>query len=161
MASRRSRRARTSRGPVLPRPSTLDMRTTNTTPTTQPTAGPTHRVTALPTYVFAWLDELKAAARARGADLIDLGIGNPDQPTPAVVVEEIARAVADPRTHGYPPFRGTPRFLRAAADFMRRRFGVDVDPEREVLALSGAKEGIAHLSMGFADAGALSLVPDI
>src|SRR5437868_5844785 len=137
MASRRSRRARTSRGPVLPRPSTLDMRTTNTTPTTQPTAGPTHRLTALPTYVFAWLDELKAVARAGGAELIDLGIGNPDQPTPRAIVETIARAYSDPRTHGYPPFRGTPRFREAAATFMKQRFGVRIDSEREVLCTSG------------------------
>src|SRR5438105_3841097 len=161
MASRRSRRARTSRGPVLPRPSTLDMRTTNTTPTTQPTAGPTHRLTALPTYVFAWLDELKAAARARGVELIDLGIGNPDQPTPPAIVEAITRAYADPRTHGYPPFRGTPQFLAAAARFMKRRFDVSVDAEHEVVCVSGGKEGIAHLVMAFTDERSVALVPDI
>jgi LL-diaminopimelate aminotransferase len=121
----------------------------------------TRRLTALPTYVFAWLDELKAAARARGAQLIDLGIGNPDQPTPPAVVEAIAAAYADPRTHGYPPFRGAPQFLRAAARYMESRFGVRVDPEREVLCLSGAKEGIAHLTMAFTDESTVSLVPDI
>ncbi|HWJ24037.1 MAG TPA: aminotransferase class I/II-fold pyridoxal phosphate-dependent enzyme [Gemmatimonadaceae bacterium] len=128
---------------------------------TLPTVSPTTRLTSLPTYVFAWLDELKAEARARGARLIDLGIGNPDQPTPPAVVEEIARALADPRTHGYPPFRGTPRFMESAARFMGERFGVAVDPEREVLALSGAKEGIAHLTMAYVDEGGVSLVPDI
>src|SRR5689334_24105895 len=115
------------------------MRTTNSTPTTSTTAGPTHRLTALPTYVFAWLDELKAAARARGANLLDLGIGNPDQPTPPEIVDAIARAYADPRTHGYPPFRGTPRFLGAVAKFMKSRFDVTVDAEREVLCTSGGK----------------------
>lgn len=128
---------------------------------TLPTVAPTTRLTSLPTYVFAWLDELKAEARARGARLIDLGIGNPDQPTPPAVVEEIARALADPRTHGYPPFRGTPRFMESAARFMGERFGVAVDPEREVLALSGAKEGIAHLTMAYVDERGVSLVPDV
>src|SRR5437763_8014617 len=105
------------------------MRTINQTPTISPTRGPTRRLTALPMYVFAWLDELKASARARGVDLIDLGIGNPDQPTPAPIVDAIARAYSDPRTHGYPPFRGTPRFREAATNFMKRRFGVTADPE--------------------------------
>jgi LL-diaminopimelate aminotransferase len=122
---------------------------------------PTHRLTDLPTYVFAWLDELKAAARARGADLIDLGMGNPDQPTPKPIVDAIAAAYADPRNHGYPPFDGTPQFRRAVANYMKQRFGVDVDPVSEVLCLSGAKEGIAHATMAFADDTTVSLVPDI
>jgi LL-diaminopimelate aminotransferase len=137
------------------------MRTANNTPTIPTTAGPTHRLTALPTYVFAWLDELKAAARARGADLIDLGIGNPDQPTPPQVVDAIARAYADPRTHGYPPFRGTEHFLSAAARFISQRFGVTLDPGRELLCTSGGKEGIAHLVMGFIDEESIALVPSI
>ena len=140
-----------------------DMRTTNTTPTTTSTAAPSHRLTALPTYVFAWLDELKAAARARrgGEQLIDLGIGNPDQPTPATIVDAIARAYRDPATHGYPPFRGTPRFLAAVTDYMLARFGVTVDAEHEVLCVSGGKEGIAHLAMAFAHDTTAALVPDI
>jgi LL-diaminopimelate aminotransferase len=129
------------------------------TPTT--TTSPTHRLTALPTYVFAWLDELKAIARSRGADLIDLGIGNPDQPTPPAIVDAIKRAYDDPTTHGYPPFRGTPHFRESAAAYMQRRFGVRVDPEREVLAVSGGKEGIAHLVMGYTDEESIALVPDI
>ena len=137
------------------------MSTTSNTPTITGTAGPTHRLTALPTYVFAWLDELKAAARARGAQLIDLGIGNPDQPTPVPIVDAISRAYGDPHTHGYPPFRGTQNFLGAASRFMRRRFGVTVHPGREVLCTSGGKEGIAHLVMGFTDEDSIALVPDI
>jgi LL-diaminopimelate aminotransferase len=135
----------------------------DTTPTTSTTAGPTHRLTTLPTYVFAWLDELKAAARSRsgGAELIDLGIGNPDQPTPPAIVDAITQAFRDPATHGYPPFRGTPRFLRAAAGFLKRRFDVAVDAEREVLCVSGGKEGIAHLVMAFTDDESIALVPDI
>ena len=131
--------------------------------TTEPVTActPSKRLTSLPTYVFAWLDELKAAARARGAKLIDLGIGNPDRPTPKVITDAIAAAYADPRTHGYPPFRGIPRFLSAAADFMRARFGVAVDAEREVLCLSGAKEGIAQLTIGLVCETDVSIVPDI
>ena len=137
------------------------MRTPDNTPTSTTTAAPSHRLTALPTYVFAWLDELKDAARARGAALIDLGIGNPDQPTPSAIVDAITRAYADPRTHGYPPFRGTEHFLAAAADFMKTRFGVTVDAETEVVCVSGGKEGIAHLVMAFTDEEGLALVPDI
>jgi LL-diaminopimelate aminotransferase len=122
---------------------------------------PTRRLTDLPTYVFAWLDELKAKARARGADLIDLGMGNPDQPTPPAIIDAIARAYSDPSTHGYPPFRGTPLFLRAVARYMKARFGVDVDPDAEALCLSGAKEGIAHATLAFADETTTTLVPDI
>src|SRR6476620_6536287 len=83
---------------------------------------PTHRLSDLPTYVFAWLDELKAEARARGASLIDLGMGNPDQPTPAPIIEAINAAYSDPRNHGYPPFDGTPQFRDAVSRYMRERF---------------------------------------
>jgi LL-diaminopimelate aminotransferase len=122
---------------------------------------PSKRLTSLPTYVFVWLDDLKAAARARGTKLIDLGIGNPDRPTPKIVTDAIAAAYADPKTHGYPPFRGTLRFLRAVAEFMRSRFGTEFDPATEVLCLSGAKEGIAQLTMGLVCETDLSIVPDI
>ena len=122
---------------------------------------PSQRLEALPTYVFAWLDELKERAEARGAELIDLGIGNPDQPTPPAIIEAIVRAYREPETHGYPPFRGTDSFREAVTRFMQRRFGVDVDSEREVLATSGAKEAIAHLTMAYADEVGISLVPDI
>src|SRR3954471_21519389 len=121
---------------------------------------PTRRLSDLPTYVFAWLDELKAAARARGDDLIDLGMGNPDQPTPQPVVDAIAEAYRNPANHGYPPFRGTPRFREAVARYMSHRFGVDVAPETETVWLSGAKEGIAHLTMAFADEHTTTIVPD-
>lgn len=142
--------------------STTPFRTTTKTPSA-PSAQvvPTHRLTDLPTYVFAWLDELKDEARANGADLIDLGMGNPDTPTPQAVVDAIAASYADTRTHGYPPFRGTEQFREAAARFMRARFGVDIDPGSEVICLSGAKEGIAQATMAFADETTISLVPDI
>jgi LL-diaminopimelate aminotransferase len=122
---------------------------------------PSRRLTDLPTYVFAWLDELKAEARANGADLIDLGMGNPDQPTPQASVDVITAAYRDPKNHGYPPFDGTEQFRGAVSRFMKRRFGVEVDAANEVLALSGAKEGIAHATLGFADETTISLVPDI
>jgi LL-diaminopimelate aminotransferase len=129
--------------------------------TRRPRLIPSRRLTDLPEYVFSWLDELKGEARRAGADLIDLGMGNPDQPTPQPIVDAIAAAFNDPRTHGYPPFRGTDRFREAVAAYMSRRFGVDVDPEREVLCLSGAKEGIAQATMAFADESTISIVPDI
>jgi LL-diaminopimelate aminotransferase len=88
-------------------------------------------------------------------------MGNPDQPTPAPIIDAIAAAYADPANHGYPPFRGTPRFREAVARYMARRFGVEVDPETEVLCLSGAKEGIAHLTMAYADEETVTIVPDI
>ena len=143
---------------------TTQLRPSGTAPAPAPSSArlvPSRRLTDLPTYVFAWLDELKADARARGADLIDLGMGNPDQPTPSQIIEAIAKAYADPRTHGYPPFRGTPVFREAVARFMKQRFGVDADPEHEVLALSGAKEGIAHATIAYANEATISLVPDI
>src|ERR1044072_4781959 len=93
---------------------------------------PARRLTKLPTYVFAELDELKAAARARGADLIDLGMGNPDRPTPAAIVQVLQDAVANPANHGYPDFRGKPAFRQAVVDWMQRRYNVSINPENEV-----------------------------
>lgn len=122
---------------------------------------PSRRLTELPTYVFAWLDELKAEARARRADLIDLGMGNPDQPTPKPIIDVITAAYADPKNHGYPPFDGTPQFREAVSRYMKARFGADIDANGEVLCLSGAKEGIAHATMAFADESTITLVPDI
>jgi LL-diaminopimelate aminotransferase len=119
---------------------------------------PAHRLTKLPTYVFAELDELKAAARARGADLIDLGMGNPDRPTPAAIVEVLQSAVANPANHGYPDFRGKLAFRQAVADWMQRRYNVVINPENEVQPLIGSKEGLAHLSFAYIDEGDYSIV---
>lgn len=119
---------------------------------------PAHRLTKLPTYVFAELDELKAAARARGADLIDLGMGNPDRPTPAAIVEVLQEAVANPANHGYPDFRGKPEFRQAVSDWMKRRYNVQIDPETEIQPLIGSKEGLAHLSFAYIDEGDYSIV---
>ena len=115
----------------------------------------------LPPYVFAELDRLKAAAVARGATLVDLGIGSPDMPMAAGIIETLAEAAHAPFAHGYPPFRGAPRYLSAIEQFMHARFGVTVDPSREVLSLSGAKEGIAQVINALCAPGDVVLVPEI
>jgi LL-diaminopimelate aminotransferase len=116
---------------------------------------------ALPPYVFAELDRLRTDARQRGLALIDLGIGSPDKPTPQPIVEAMQRATADPGTHGYPPFRGVKSFLESASSFMHRRFGVSVDPATDILALAGAKEGIAQIIAATVGSGDVVLVPEI
>jgi LL-diaminopimelate aminotransferase len=121
---------------------------------------PNAALRALPPYVFSALDELKAEARAHRRAFVDLGIGSPDRATPAPIIDAMQRAVSDPTTHGYPPFRGDSRFQAAAAGFMRYRFGVAVEPE-DVVAVAGAKEGLAHLIMAYCGPGDLALVPAI
>ena len=118
------------------------------------------RIRELPPYLFARIDELKNEARKKGADLIDLGIGDPDLPTPGHIVAELARAGADPRHHRYPSYQGMLELRTAAADYYQRRWGAALDPEREVVALIGSKEGIAHFPLAFVDPGDLVLVPD-
>lgn len=120
---------------------------------------PAHRLTKLPTYVFAELDEMKEAARKRGADLIDLGMGNPDLPTPKPIVQAIQEGVANPANHGYPNFKGKPAFREAVANWMKRRYNVDINPADEVQPLIGSKEGLAHLSFAYLDEGDYCLVP--
>ena len=115
----------------------------------------------LPPYVFAELDRLKAAARARGIALTDLGIGSPDIPAAPGIVDALAAASHDPSTHGYPPFRGVPAFFDAIGRFMQSRFGVSIDPMSEAIALSGAKEGIAQLIAALCGPGDVVLVPGI
>jgi len=122
---------------------------------------PTPTLTGLPPYIFAELDRLKAAARAAGRRLVDLGIGSPDQPMDGGVVEAARRAVADAARHGYPPFRGTPEFLGAASGYLEERFGARLDPTRELVAVSGSKEGIAQLLAAYCGPGDVALVPDI
>jgi LL-diaminopimelate aminotransferase len=118
------------------------------------------RVETLPPYLFAELDRKVVEKRAAGTDVISLGIGDPDQPTPRHVVEALQEAAEDPSTHQYPSYYGLPALRMAVAEWYRTRFGVDLDPETEVQPLIGSKEGIAHLMWGFVDPGDEVLVPD-
>jgi LL-diaminopimelate aminotransferase len=118
------------------------------------------RIETLPPYLFAEIDRKVAEVRAKGVDVIGLGIGDPDRPTPAHIVKAMQDAVADPATHQYPSYFGLPEFRRAVAAFYARRFGVSLDPDTQVLPLVGSKEGIAHLCTAFVDAGDVSLVPE-
>ncbi|HVI17093.1 MAG TPA: aminotransferase class I/II-fold pyridoxal phosphate-dependent enzyme, partial [Gaiellales bacterium] len=118
------------------------------------------RVTQLPPYLFAELERKIEEKRAAGVDVISLGIGDPDLPTPSAVVEEGQRQLARPDTHQYPSNRGRPAFRQAVADFYGRRFGVDVDPDTEVLPLLGGKEGVAHICWAMLDPGDVCLAAD-
>jgi LL-diaminopimelate aminotransferase len=118
------------------------------------------RIESLPPYLFAELDRKVEAKRAEGADVISLGVGDPDLPTPRHVVEALQEAAQDPSTHRYPSYYGLPAFRKAVADHYERRFGVLLDPDREVLPLIGSKEGLAHLAFAVLDAGDRALVPD-
>ena len=118
------------------------------------------RIRELPPYLFARIDELKQAAISKGADVIDLGVGDPDLPTPPHIVAELQKAAECPQHHRYPSYRGMATFRQAGAAYYRTRFGVQLDPDREVLGLIGSKEGIAHFPVAFVDPGDLVLVPD-
>ena len=118
------------------------------------------RLKKLPPYLFAEIDRQKKEARARGVDLIDLGIGDPDLPTPAHVIDALARAAREPKNHRYPDYEGLLAFREAAAAWYRRRFGVTLDPATEVLTLIGSKEGTAHIPLAFVNPGDVVLVPD-
>jgi LL-diaminopimelate aminotransferase len=118
------------------------------------------RVASLPPYLFAELDKKLSAKRAEGVDVISLGVGDPDLPTPEHVVEAMREAVRDPSTHRYPSYYGAPAFREAVAAWYGRRFGVSLDPETEVMALIGSKEGIGHIAFAFVDPGDEALIPD-
>ena len=120
---------------------------------------PAKRLSSLPPYVFARLDELKARAREQGLDLIDLGMGNPDGSAPQPVIEAAIAALANPRNHGYPPFEGTASFRQAITNWYHRCYGVNLDSDSEALPLIGSKEGLAHLALAYIDPGDLILVP--
>jgi LL-diaminopimelate aminotransferase len=115
----------------------------------------------LPPYVFAELDRLKAAARATGKSLVDLGIGSPDLPMAPGVIDALDEAARLPGIQGYPPFLGAPRLFAAIEQFMRERFGVAIDPMHEALVLTGAKEGISSIVAALCNPGDLVLVPAI
>lgn len=117
------------------------------------------RLSALPTYVFARLDELKAKAREEGLDLIDLGMGNPDGSTPQPVIEAAQEALKITKYHGYPPFEGTANFRQAITNWYQRRYQVDLNSNSEVLPLLGSKEGLSHLALAYINPGDLVMVP--
>ena len=117
------------------------------------------RIRQLPPYLFADLDRRREAVRARGVDIIDLGVGDPDRPTPSHIVEAMQREVASAKNHRYPSYQGLPAFREAVAHWYKQRFGVSLDPKTEVLSLIGAKEGIAHFPLAFVNPGDLTLVP--
>jgi alanine-synthesizing transaminase len=121
--------------------------------------GDFRRIDSLPPYVFATVDRLKQELRRAGDDVIDLGFGNPDIPSPEVAVEKLAEAVHNPRNHRYSASRGIPRLRKAICDLYARRFGVDLDPETQAITTIGAKEGLAHLMWVLLEPGDAAIVP--
>jgi LL-diaminopimelate aminotransferase len=117
------------------------------------------RIKTLPPYLFAAIDKMKQEAIARGVDIINLGIGDPDLPTPVPIIESLANAAKDPKHHQYPSYEGMLSFRKAVAAWYRRRFNVTLDPANEVLTLIGSKEGIGHIHLAFVDPGDVVLVP--
>ncbi len=117
------------------------------------------RITKLPPYVFTIIDGLKIEARRAGADVVDLGFGNPDLPSPAIAVEKLCEAAHNSRNHRYSASRGIPKLREAVADLYVRRFGVALDPETEIISTIGAKEGFSHLMWVLLQQGDAALVP--
>src|ERR1700739_1850708 len=119
-----------------------------------------YRIKRLPPYVFSEVNSLKASARAAGRDVIDLGMGNPDGPTPPHIVAKLVQAVQNPKTHGYAVSRGITGLRRACAGYYARRFGVELDPKGEVIVTLGSKEGLANLAQAITAPGDIVLVPN-
>ena len=118
------------------------------------------RIKDLPPYLFARIDQIKAEQIAKGVDVIDLTIGDPDLPTPEGIIKEMKKSLGNPTNHRYPPYAGMLSLRQAIADWYRDRFQVKLNPETEVLILIGSKEGIAHIPLAFIDSGDYGLVPD-
>ena len=118
------------------------------------------RIEKVPPYLFVGISRKKAEKKAKGIEVIDFGIGDPDIPTPGPFIETLREAATDTPNHRYPETEGLPSFRAAAADWYERRFGISLDPEKEVLSLIGAKEGIGHAALCFVDPGDTVLVPD-
>jgi alanine-synthesizing transaminase len=119
-----------------------------------------YRIKRLPPYVFAIVNDLKSKARARGEDIIDLGMGNPDQETPRHIVDKLVEAARNPRNHRYSASKGITRLRKAVTTWYRTRYGVELDPETEAIATIGAKEGMAHLALAVLQPGDGALVPN-
>ncbi|MCM8796445.1 MAG: LL-diaminopimelate aminotransferase, partial [Candidatus Omnitrophica bacterium] len=118
------------------------------------------KIKSLPPYLFLEIDKEKRKARSQGRDIIDLGIGDPDQPTPSHIIEALYRAACDPANHRYALDQGMPALRRAIQEWYRRRFGVNLNPDTQILPLIGSKEGIAHFPLAFLNTGDYSLIPD-
>ena len=119
-----------------------------------------YRVKRLPPYVFAEVNAMKARARANGDDIIDFGMGNPDQPTPDHIVDKLCESARNPRAHRYSASKGIPGLRKALAGYYERRFGVDLDVEKEIVVTLGSKEGLANLAMAMTSPGDVVLVPN-
>ena len=119
-----------------------------------------HRIKRLPPYIFSITDELKREARARGEDIIDFGMGNPDQPTPEHIVAKLVEASQRSNTHRYSASRGIPRLRRAICNWYQERYAVELDPESEAIVTIGSKEGLAHLALATVSPGDAVLVPN-
>lgn len=119
-----------------------------------------HKVRRLPPYVFEQVNRLKAAARAGGADIIDLGMGNPDLPTPKAIVDKLVDVVRDPRTHRYSSSKGIPGLRKAQANYYARRFGVKLNPDTQIVATLGSKEGFANMAQAITAPGDVILCPN-
>ncbi|MGQ9648268.1 MAG: LL-diaminopimelate aminotransferase [Thermodesulfobacteriota bacterium] len=117
------------------------------------------RIDQIPHYLFAEIDKKKQEMRKKGVDLIDLGIGDPDLPTPKLIIERLKAAAENPKNHRYPSYEGMFEFRSAVSQWYAKRFHVDLNPETEVLSLIGSKEGIAHLPLAFVNPGDYTLVP--
>jgi LL-diaminopimelate aminotransferase len=113
----------------------------------------------LPPYLFARIDDMKAQKIREGVDVIDFGVGDPDLPTPPHIVDSLCTAARDPRNHHYPSYAGMPEYRSAVADWYKTRFGVTLDPKKEVIALMGSKDGVAHVPEAFVNPGQYVLVP--
>ena len=118
------------------------------------------RIEQLPPYLFAEISRKIAAKRAQGVDVITFAIGDPDMPTPPYIIDALVEAAHDPANHRYPESEGMPELRRAVAAWYEQRFGLSFDPDKEVLALIGSKEGIAHVPLCFIDPGDVALIPD-
>ena len=120
----------------------------------------TKRLEKIPPYPFKKLDEMKAEAAGRGMDIISLGVGDPDLPTPQKIIDTLCKEAANPANHQYPSYEGMLVFRETAVEWMEKRFGVKLDPEKEIVSLIGSKEGIAHIYPAFVQLGDISLVPE-
>ncbi len=118
------------------------------------------RLKKLPPYLFAEIDRMKQEVKKKGVDIIDLGIGDPDLPTPDFVIKKLQEAAVVPANHRYPSYAGLIQFRQAVAQWYKRRFNVELDPEEEVISLIGSKEGIAHIPLAFINPGDAVLVPN-